>query len=266
MHHGFMVHAHEQNELSPYQQILDQLNVAESVSDIWNVAVEFFKEQGLTHVLYVYCRGYQNTSADTILLTTLPEWWVDIYNERGYARIDPFFTYCCQTYESIKTGIEYLPDHDYLNHEEQALIREASKAGFTAGASFTMRKMGVGADFGGWNLGTSLARDEFDKLYDEKGEKLRIVCMYMHEQLNLRLKKDEEEVQRSQGQGLSQRQIDCLQLLAEGKRIKQIADLLGIKAITVDQHIKLARENLQATTREQAIARAIINGLIDVRF
>lgn len=30
----------------------------------------------------------------------------------------------------------------------------------------------------------------------------------------------------------------------------------------VEHHIKLARTNLQATTREQAIVRAIIKGLI----
>jgi LuxR family quorum-sensing system transcriptional regulator CciR len=249
---------------SPYQTILKDLDAANTLDDIWAIAVNFFNEQGISHVLYVYCRGYENTQADTILLSTMPDWWAQRYQEKGYAEFDPFFTYCCKTYDSIKTGVEYYSDYDYLNDQEVALIQEASETGFTAGASFTMRKMGIGKDFGGWNLGTSLKRDEFDRLYDEKGETLRIVGMYMHEQLSLKLQKDEEETQKYQENQLTQRQVDCLQLLAEGKRIKQIADILNIQSITVDHHIKLARENLQATTREQAIARAIIKGLITI--
>ncbi len=250
--------------LTPYQSILDKLTYAETLDDIWKVAVDFFSDQGITHIIYVYCRGYQNTAADTILLTTMPDWWSKIYIEKEYANFDPFFTFCCATYDTFKTGVEYYNDYDFMNEKERNLIEEASKTGFISGASFTMRKKGVGADFGGWNLGTSLKRDDFDKLYAEKGEALRIVAMYMHEQLNLKLKKDEEETKKYQQQQLTARQIDCLRLLAQGNRIQQIADILNIKPITVDHHIKLARTNLLATTREQAIARAIIKGIISV--
>lgn len=248
----------------PYQDILNKLDTSHSLEETWKIAVNFFNQQQITHILYVYCRGYKNTVADTILLSTMPQWWIERYQERGYARFDPFFKYCCTTYETVKTGIEYYNDYDYLNQEERDLIQEASKTGFTAGASFTMRRMGLGKDFGGWNLGTSLSRDKFDKLYEEKSDMLRIVAMYMHERLNIQLQKDQEETIKYQQQTLSERQVDCLKLLAQGKRIKQIADILSIQPITVDHHIKMARESLQATTREQAIARAILKGLIHV--
>lgn len=249
---------------SPYQQILIALEKAQSLQDIWQVAVSYFEQQGISHIIYVYCRSYQASVKDTILLSTMPDWWVEKYQANGYAKIDPFFKYCCSTYETIKTGVEYYDDYTFLNERERQLIKEASQTGFRSGASFTMRKMGSGTDFGGWNLGTSLKRAEFDKLYKDKGEKLRIVAMYMHEQINLRLHKDHQEVAVYQGQELTERQIDCLNLLAKGMRIQQIAEQLNIKAITVDHHIKLARENLQATTREQAIARAAIKGLISI--
>lgn len=248
--------------LSPYQSILEKLSSAKTLDNIWKVAVDFFNSEGITHIIYVYCRDYKNSAKDTILLTTMPDWWSKIYVEKEYANFDPFFTFCCTTYDTIKTGVEYYNDYDFMNEKERSLIEEASQTGFISGASFTMRKMGVDADFGGWNLGTSLKRDDFDKLYEEKGEMLRIVGMYMHEQINLKLKKDLEETKQYKSQQLSSRQIECLSLLAHGKRIQQIADTLNIKPITVDHHIKLARENLLATTREQAIARAIVRGLI----
>lgn len=247
--------------LSPYQKILDELSYADTLDDIWQVAVDFFNGEGISHIIYVYCRGYQHTTADTILLTTMPKWWGNVYQQQGYAEYDPFFTHCCDTYEPMKTGVEYYNNYE-LTEKQRHLIEEASKTGFISGACFAMRKKGIGADFGGWNLGTSLKKEAFDKLYAEKGEVLRIVAMYMHEQINLKLKKDESETRQYQNQELSIRQIECLKLLAEGKRIQQIAEILNIKPITVDHHIKLARTNLQATTREQAIARAIIKGLI----
>lgn len=123
-----------------------------------------------------------------------------------------------------------------------------------------MRKQGLGADFGGWNLGTSLKRDAFNKLYAEKGEVLRIVAMYMHEQLNLKLKKDAEETVNYQKQELTTQQIACLRLLAEGKRIQQIADILNIKPITVDYHNKACahkfkRNNKRAGNRKSNYKR-----------
>ncbi|MEE9445689.1 MAG: autoinducer binding domain-containing protein [Cocleimonas sp.] len=248
--------------LSPYQSILHQLEKANSLDDIWDIAVNFFKQQGISHIIYVYCRAYENNTKDTILLTTMPDWWVKVYQDNDYAEIDPFFTHCCKSYDTLKTGIEYYNDYDFLSQVERELIEEASQTGFISGASFTMRKQGIGSDFGGWNLGTSLKRKDFDKLYAEKGEILRIVAMYMHEQINIKLNKDIVETKRYTAKILSDRQIDCLKLLAKGKRIQQIADILNIKPVTVDHHIKLARENLHATTREQAIARAIIKRLI----
>jgi hypothetical protein len=91
--------------LSPYQSILDKLTYTETLDDIWKIAVDFFNAEGFTHIIYVYCRGYQNTTADTILLTTMPTWWGEIYREKEYAEFDPFFTYCCTTYDTLKQAL-----------------------------------------------------------------------------------------------------------------------------------------------------------------
>lgn len=244
------------------QVILHQLEKANSLDDIWDIAVSFFNQHGITHLIYSCCCGYKNSPEDTILLTTMPDWWIRACQNNSYAEIDPYFTHYCKSYKTLKTGIEYYNDYDFLNQTERKLIEEASQAGFLSGAGFAMRKEAAGEDFGGWNLGTTLKREEFDKLYAEKGEMLRIVAMYMHEQISIKLDKDIEKTKSYAGNILSNRQVECLKLLAKGKRIQQIAGILNIKPVTVDHHIKLARENLHATTREQAIARAIIKGLI----
>lgn len=54
---------------------------------------------------------------------------------------------------------------------------------------------------------------------------------------------------------LSDRERDCLAFLADGRRDKEIADLLGITEATVRFHIDNARTKLGARNRAQAVAR-----------
>lgn len=61
---------------------------------------------------------------------------------------------------------------------------------------------------------------------------------------------------------LSPRERQCLELLARGYRNEAIACELAISSVTVEKHLANARERLGATTRENAVARAIKAGLI----
>lgn len=55
--------------------------------------------------------------------------------------------------------------------------------------------------------------------------------------------------------GLSDRERDCLAFMADGRRDKEIADLLGITEATVRFHLDNARRKLGARNRAQAVAR-----------
>lgn len=61
---------------------------------------------------------------------------------------------------------------------------------------------------------------------------------------------------------LTQREIQCLSLLAEGLRIDAIAFTFGTANRTVEKQIISARIKLNAQTREHAVAIAIRNNLI----
>lgn len=53
----------------------------------------------------------------------------------------------------------------------------------------------------------------------------------------------------------SDRERDCLAFLADGRRDREIADLLGITEVTVRFHVDNARKKLGARNRTQAIAQ-----------
>jgi len=54
---------------------------------------------------------------------------------------------------------------------------------------------------------------------------------------------------------LSPREVECMQLVAEGHTSKEIAEILGITHRTVDFHVKNATEKLGGTSRSQAAWR-----------
>ena len=56
---------------------------------------------------------------------------------------------------------------------------------------------------------------------------------------------------------LTERQKQCLRLVAAGKRSKTIGAALGISHLTVNQHIEAATARLGASGREDAAERLI---------
>ena len=63
---------------------------------------------------------------------------------------------------------------------------------------------------------------------------------------------------------LSQRQLDCLRWVREGKSAADIGQILGISAYTVQDHISAACAKLGVRTRVQAVAEAAVRGLFEL--
>jgi ATP/maltotriose-dependent transcriptional regulator MalT len=66
------------------------------------------------------------------------------------------------------------------------------------------------------------------------------------------------------GMPLSARELQCLGLAARGMTSNDIAYKLGICTRTVQYHFDSIRSKLAAANRQEAVARAIKDGLIDV--
>lgn len=69
-------------------------------------------------------------------------------------------------------------------------------------------------------------------------------------------------LRRTRRQGLTERELDVLRLLAEGLAHEEIGRRLGIGSETVRTHLRKASERLGASTRTQAVATALRLGLI----
>lgn len=67
---------------------------------------------------------------------------------------------------------------------------------------------------------------------------------------------------RRPGEGLTDREIDCLNWTAAGKTSAEISEIIGLSEHTVNHYLNRATRKLDTVNRTQAVAKAIRTGII----
>jgi len=106
-------------------------------------------------------------------------------------------------------------------------------------------------------LNVSVTEDEEDlKL-------LELVVPHMHGVLVRVLKAENKQLPLTPAFSISVRERDVLQLIRDGKTNSEIAQILYLSPFTVKSHVKHIFKKLNTTSRSQAVAVALVHGLID---
>lgn len=231
------------------------LQEAGDCDDLWSVCVSHFRAFGIDSLIYVCVRPEAPHDAG-VTRSTLPAWWTDHYLSEKQIADDPLLRHC-ESFEPRLTGIEYLDLYPTMPKPARQRLLDMNEAGLSSGFTSPVR-LGSNRRCGGWTFGSHLPRRRFDKLFDEVALPVRLMGFYAHERLDAFASRPDAESTTS-GR-LSGRERTCLTLLAKGSRTAQIADEIGIAPITVEFHLKNARRKLGAATREEALARALVEG------
>lgn len=85
---------------------------------------------------------------------------------------------------------------------------------------------------------------------------LAAVCHYLNGYLDVAMDRP------ANGARLSARERDCLSLVATGCSTKRVSDRLSLSDSTVNEYIANARRKLDASSRSEAVAKAVKLGLI----
>lgn len=113
------------------------------------------------------------------------------------------------------------------------------------------RGLGVGM------VGNGMPRKAFETHLDTHGASLALAVIYA----DLRMVAL-SRAQKADEASLAPRETQCLQLLTSGLKNDEIASRMGITVHTVQLHLASAKRKLGATTREQALAKALTFRLI----
>ena len=197
---------------------------------------------------------------------------IELHGGASDGVFDPFLDYCCDGYEATLTSVEYLDDHPYLDQRACDFIRKAGTMGFRSGLGIPVRTVGSPV-YGGFNLGTSLRREAFERDIVPMTSALRSFCLIAHRQV--------EAVARAEaGDGgeiavphpgrdaldtLTRREVDILSVLAQGSSRQQCAARFGISEHTVAAHTRNIYAKLGVSNRVEAAALAITGGMASDR-
>jgi len=195
-------------------------------------------------------------------VTTYPDEWVKRYREAGYVQIDPV----------ISNGLSRQMPFEWrevlagmpLNERQRRFFGEAGEFGILEG--LTMPIHGQNGQFSAITLTTSLRGKLADRIIRANRYVAQRLCLHYHEVVGARLLarvKGADAPARDEPR-LTERERDCLRWAAQGKTAWEIAKLLNIGERTVVFHIENAKQKLGVHSRQHAVVRAVMAGLINL--
>jgi LuxR family transcriptional regulator/LuxR family quorum-sensing system transcriptional regulator CciR len=179
-----------------------------------------------------------------------PNEWADYYFEKKFYEIDPIIKYA----RTAKDPFHWFKLHKIikLSQIEKNYLDELYAARFIDGITVPVNEaLGQTAIFG------FSANNKIMNLSDDDIEELNHICFYIHERYcKLTVTHfDEKPI-------LSERELEVLFWVAQGKSDSVIADILSLSEHTIDTYMRRIYKKLNVSNRITACVRAVCLGLL----
>lgn len=232
---------------------IDRLRRREACDDISRDITEEVKWYGFSHVSVWSMPGPGENPADSILLNTRPQSYIDRYVEKNYVMRDPVVTELRHTLSPFSWG-DVRARRD-LSKAEKAIMDEGREFGAIDGMTIpVVTPSGSIAVFSPCGAAPDLS--------PPARAAVEIVGMYGYHALKNVVKKlPRTEPPRTP---LSAREREIMQYVAAGKSDDEIGDLLALSTRTVTWHVENAKRKLDAFRRTHAVVQALRSGEIDL--
>lgn len=227
--------------------LAQQLERADQESSVTVAFQTFIESVGFTSFS---CRRFQPIALvgpESILLSTMPQSWRDLYQERGWGAHDPILrelrTRCCSfIWSDFLSACSLTP-------QQRQVMREVAENGIVDGFGISIHE--AGGYVGTVKLAaTSVSLDPAGRVT------LALASVYLYQRLcALRA-----AARRCAGTRLSPREIEILRWITEGKSDWQIGRILAISDKTVNYHIENVKRKFGVATRVKAVVSAIQEG------
>jgi DNA-binding CsgD family transcriptional regulator len=236
------------------------VSAVESKSDVTSVVVDIVQRLGFDNLMYGASTSARlDHESKSYVFTTFPQRWVVRYDQQAYIELDTRIT------RALDSALPLVWDH---------ATERMSATGATLLFLDDMLANGVGSGVL-WGLhGPHNARVVFSLSYKSPqiddarreaiGQNLPQIMLFgtfFHE-IFMKSVVERGLPPSSQGAPLSRRETQCLELAAHGLTTQDIAMRLGLSERTVQFHFDGIRSKLGAANRQEAVAKAVVAGLI----
>ena len=225
-----------------FVQAMDRTDDAAVVQNSFQRAIE---ELEFTSVMCATLPVTRQLDQESILMCTWPADWADAYHARGYARHDPVLREIQRTRRTLDWP-EALRGRT-VTRREREVLRHAADFGITCGLVVPIHLAGGAVGF----VHLAASRPCKDR---KRRSAVQVVAVYAYHKLRALASVE------ATGRRLSQRELEILHWIAEGKSDWQIGRILAISAKTVNFHTENVKRKFGVATRMQAVVSAIQRG------
>jgi len=221
--------------------------------DSFALAAAFERIAGRMGIRYFACASnvdWRHIPHDAVGITNYPSEWIAHYTCGDFCAVDPVF----------RTAAKQLTPFSWqdpawrarLNEQELRIMYTAAEFGMVHGVTVPVHTN---------KSINSLCSLVFDDGADDPNviHATHLMAVYLFEAAQ---SKHRTPVVLSRRPVLTQRQKECLQLVAEGKSDWVISKVLNISEATASFHVQSAMQRLGVASRTQAVARALYLGEI----
>ena len=243
--------------LTPVLSFIGRVMACKTIEQVWPIHTAKMAEYGFDRILYASNRfrthGEFGDPSDAIVLTNHDKAYVDVFFGQSLFIHAPMAVWAAQN--SGVCSWKWAADRrarGETSERENAVMDLNEKFDVVAGYSISFdhdsdrlkSAIGLCARRG-------LTQDDVEAIWARHGAEIT----ELNNVVNLKISTLPYE---RQGKPLTSRQREVLQWVADGKTIQDVATIMDLNAATVEKHLRLAREVLNADTTAQAVMKASV--------
>lgn len=230
---------------------------ARSVEELWAKHTAQMAEFGFDRLIYAYTcfQSAQSVSdpEDALVLTNYPSDYIEAYLGKGLFRDAPMMKWASRNVGSISWRYMWDNDDGQIPNPQRRELKALNhrfgvSAGYTISFPMAIKRAAAGIGLVARN---GMTQAEVDALWASQGQDIEIINHVAHLAIT-------QLPATGQSRILTPRQSEVLELVADGKSVRDIALILGRKMATVDKHLRGARESLGVETTAQAVRKASV--------
>lgn len=237
--------------------MLERIVAADSVDSLTQAIDSVARGLGFAHWIYGALVAVTPTRSEQFVLNGYPEDWREHYLQAGYTFRDPTVHYSrTHVVPTLWDDLAHSPGEVVRpDAVGRRIVREAREFGLAKGLSVPLH--GLGCVFG--MMSYAAADPKHPITESSVCAEAMLLSSYVHQAASALMFGDRMRDIRA----LTARELECLKWAAEGKTSWDIAHLLAITERTVIFHLRNACTKLGVATRQQAVAKAMVFGLLD---
>lgn len=235
---------------------LDRLQETGSEFEAGRLLLDFFKANGADGGNIWFATGVTEDRPVNSAATDYPTGWIELVYQSKILQQYTLPRIVARSYSPVRWGF----DMDKRRYSTESMDYRLSRIAL---GDFGLRNVLVypvpthdRRGTSGVSFFTRGDETEFGVLCRSKGAEFGHAAHLAHLHMQ-RLRRNAPEIV-----VLTARERESLLWLSIGLRVKEIADRMGVREVTVNLHLTNARKRLKAKTREEALAKAILFNLI----